>query len=118
LLSSLRIVPILRAAFWLAFVFAVTMALMPHAPNLIEIGDKYQHFLAFAALTALAAISYPETPLLRLGERLSFFGALIEVGQSIPGLNRDCDIKDWIVDTLAILLVISIFAVVRRQRIV
>ena len=38
----------------------------------------------------------------RIGERLSFLGALIEVLQAIPELHRDCDIRDWIADTAAI----------------
>ena len=43
-------------------------------------------------------------PLSRMGERLSFLGAMIEVTQSIPALHRDCDIMDWVIDTAAILV--------------
>ena len=40
-----------------------------------------------------------------LAERLSFLGAMIEVAQAIPALHRDCDIRDWVADSLAILAV-------------
>lgn len=98
-----------------AIAFAVTMALTPEPPSL-PIGDKWQHMAAFGVLTMLAAFAYPETPLLRIGERLSFLGAMIEVTQSIPALHRDCDILDWVADTtviVAVLLVVSLWRNVR-----
>jgi hypothetical protein len=52
-------------------------------------------------------------PRWRIAERLSFFGALIEVSQSIPSLHRDCDIRDWFADTAAILLVTGALALWR-----
>jgi membrane protease YdiL (CAAX protease family) len=107
-----RFAPIL---FWLALVFAVTMALLPHPPHLpIDgFGDKFEHMLAFATLTVLGSFAFPEMPRWRLAERLSFLGALIEVMQSIPALHRDCDIRDWIADTLAILIVTGLVALGR-----
>lgn len=104
--------------FWLALAFAVTMALLPHPPALPidRFGDKFEHMLAFATLTALGLVAFPAQPPLRLAERLSFVGALIEVGQSIPALHRDCDIRDWVADTLAILAVVAIFRAWRRAR--
>jgi VanZ family protein len=114
--------PMLRHAatvlFWLAFVFAVTMALLPHPPHLPidRFGDKFEHMLAFATLTVLARFAFPAMPALRIAERLSFLGALIEVTQSIPALHRDCDIRDWIADTLAILVVTGLIAWWRHSR--
>ena len=70
--------------------------------------------LAFAVMTLLAAIAHPEVPRLRLAEHLSFLGALIEVGQSIPALGRDCDIRDWIADTLAVLVMLALVTLARR----
>ena len=104
--------------FWLALAFAVTMALLPHPPAtpVDRFGDKFQHMLAFATLALLASQAFPRAELLRLGERLSFVGALIEVCQSIPALHRDCDIRDWIADTLAIAVVLGVVVLVRRQR--
>lgn len=96
--------------------FAVTMALLPHPPGVAEVGDKYQHMLAFGTLTILYALAFPATPLLRIGERLSFLGALIEVLQSIPALHRDCDIEDWIADTFIIVVVLIVIGLARGRR--
>ncbi len=104
--------------FWLALVVAVTMALLPHPPRLPidRFGDKFEHMLAFATLTLLADFAFPTAPRLRIAERLSFLGALIEVTQSIPSLHRDCDIRDWIADTLAILVMAAVLTVWRGAR--
>jgi len=113
--------PALRYAapllFWLALVLAVTMALLPHPPSLPvdQFGDKFEHMLAFGTLTLLADLAFPVIPRLRIAERLSFLGALIEVTQSIPALHRDCDIRDWIADTVAILVVTGLIALWRRR---
>lgn len=105
-----------HALFWLALAFAVTMALLPHPPATpLEHQDKVQHMLAFATLAGLAALGFPRAPLFRIGERLSFLGALIEVTQALPGLHRDCDIRDWVADTLAVAAVLLIIALVRRR---
>ena len=106
-----------RAALFAAIAFAVTMALLPHPPELPieEAGDKYQHMFAFSVLAALAAWSYPQASLLRIGERLSFLGALIEVLQAIPALHRDCDIFDWVADTAAITVILLLVASARRR---
>ena len=105
-----------RVALIAAIVFAVTMALLPKPPHLPidQFGDKFEHMLAFATMAILASLAYPTVPLLRIGERLSFLGALIEVCQSIPALHRDCDIRDWIADTLAIVVVLLIVRLGRR----
>ena len=103
--------------FWLALAFAVTMALLPHPPRtpVDRFGDKFEHSLAFATLALLASQAFPRAGLLRIGERLSFVGALIEVCQSIPSLHRDCDIHDWIADTLAVAVVLGLVALGRRR---
>ncbi|WP_157083019.1 hypothetical protein [Novosphingobium lentum] len=106
-----------RFLFWGAAVFAVTMAVLPKPPQMPmdKFGDKFEHMLAFSVLTVLANLSYRAMPRLRIAERLSFLGALIEVVQSIPALHRDCDIRDWVADTLAILVVTALCALVARR---
>ena len=104
-----------RIALFAAIAFAVTMALLPHPPNLIETNDKANHMLAFATIAALAAWSYPEAELLRIGERLSFLGALIEVLQATPALHRDCDIRDCIADTVAVAVILLLVWSFRRK---
>ncbi len=106
-----------RVALFAAVVVAVTMALLPKPPHLPidQFGDKFEHMLAFATMAILAAFAYPSEPLFRIGERLSFLGALIEVCQSIPALGRDCDIRDWAADTIAIIVVLFIVRLGRRR---
>ncbi|MEG3171789.1 hypothetical protein U1708_06140 [Sphingomonas sp. ZB1N12] len=107
-----------RVALILAIMFAVTMALLPKPPHMPidQFGDKAGHMLAFATMALLAALSFPTAKLFRIGERLSFLGAMIEVLQSIPSLHRDCDIHDWIADTLAITVVLLVVWFARRGR--
>jgi hypothetical protein len=90
--------------------FTLYMAFLPHPPPLpIDAwGDKVEHSLAFVSLTILACAGFPNAALVRIGERLSFLGAIIEVVQSIPALHRDCDILDWLTDTGAIAAVLLI----------
>ena len=108
----------LQSLFWCALVFALVMALLPQPPHLPidRLGDKFEHMLAFSVLALLGSIAYPTMPPLRLGERLSFLGAIIEVLQSIPELHRDCDIRDWIADTIAIAVMLGLVYLVRRSR--
>ncbi len=105
-----------RACLVAAIGFTIFMAFEPHPPALPidSWGDKFEHSLAFVVLTALACASFPKASLLRIGERLSFLGALIEVVQSIPALHRDCDILDWVTDTAAIAVVLIVVVVFRR----
>jgi len=113
-----RIRRIAALLFWPALIGAITLAVMPQPPYLPSnaLGDKFNHMLAFATLAALAAVGFPAMPRLRVIERLSFLGAMIEVVQSIPALHRDCDIRDWIADTLAIVVVTGIAALIAARK--
>jgi len=108
----------LQSLFWCALVFALVMALLPQPPHLSidRLGDKFEHMLAFSVLALLGSTAYPAMPLFRLGERLSFLGAMIEVLQSIPSLHRDCDIRDWFADTIAVTVVLGLVYLARRWR--
>ena len=102
-------------SFAAALIFTLVMAWLPHPPHLPG-DDKLWHVLAFITLSLLASLAFPAAPLARIGERLSFLGALIEVVQSIPALHRDCDIRDWIADTLAVAATLAIVAWLRWLR--
>ena len=98
---------IVRIAFWLAVAFAFVMAVLPHPPQLPGApSDKVQHIAAFLVLGCLASFAYPRTSPVYLAVGLSLFGALIEVVQMIPSLNRDGDPFDWLADTAAASLVL------------
>jgi hypothetical protein len=104
-------------AFAAALVFTLVMAWLPHPPAVPwSEDDKFWHMLAFAILALLASRAFPAARLLRIGERLSFLGALIEIVQSIPALHRDCDITDWIADTVAVAATLALVAGLRRLR--
>ena len=117
-LQNPRFQLVMRRLFWLALIFAVVMADLPKPPKLPidSYGDKFEHILAFSALAALAALGFPAALRWRIAERLSFLGALIEVTQSIPALHRDCDIRDWIADTVAIVAVTIATGLILRRR--
>ena len=105
------------ALFWVALAFTLTMAWLPHPPAVPgDPSDKVQHIAAFVCLSFLGIWAFPQFPLQHLGERLSFVGAIIEVVQNIPVLHRDCDIRDWIADTLAVTVVLLAVATLRRLR--
>lgn len=97
----------------LALVFAIYMAINPHPAVQVEVYDKWQHMAAFGTLTLLSVLAFPSASLVRIGERLSFLGAMIEVVQSIPALHRDCDIMDWVADTA---IIVGVLVVVRIGR--
>ena len=106
-----------RFLFWAALSFALVMALLPSPPRLPGApGDKIQHMLAFAVLAALAVAAYPGISLVRIALRLAAFGALIELLQLIPGLNRDGQWLDWLADTGAVLIVLLGVTLLRRRR--
>ena len=116
--SSPRIRRLALIAFWGALAFSVVMALLPKPPEMPtdQLGDKFNHVLAFATLAGLAALAFPDAPRLRVVERLSFLGAMIEVAQSIPALHRDCDMRDWVADTVAVVVVTGIAAMIAHRR--
>src|SRR6185503_16921458 len=109
--------PLYVTAFAAALLFTLTMAWLPHPPPVPwQEDDKFWHVLAFVTLSALACFAFPAAPLARIGERLSFLGALIELVQNLPVLHRDCDIRDWIADTAAVVVTLAIVAGIRRMR--
>lgn len=108
----------LQVAFAIACLIGVAYALLPAPPKLPTSGwgDKVEHMLGFASLAVLALAAFPKMSRWLIVERLSFLGALVEVLQSIPGLGRDCDIRDWIADTVAVLVVVGLVSLVSPRR--
>lgn len=101
-----------RNAFYVFAIATAVSALLP-SPSFepgIAHSDKLQHFAIFALLGGLALVGFPGASKRLIVERLSFFGAVIEVLQSIPGLGRDCDPLDWAADTLGAALAVVVLA--------
>ena len=106
LIDTLLAPRLLRPLFWVLAAIALTMALLPQPPHLPidRFGDKFAHMLAFAALAGVATLAWRDRPVWRAMVGLSLFGAAIEVLQMIPVLHRDADIRDWVADSLAIVV--------------
>jgi hypothetical protein len=106
-----------RILFGLALVFAVTMAVLPHPPELPgEPSDKLQHMLAFATLAVLAVLGYPAVSKVGIALGLVAVGAGIEVVQMIPQLHRDAEWMDLVADTGAILVMLAVATVAFGRR--
>lgn len=107
---------IVRALFWIALITAFVMAILPHPPEVFPPGttDKAQHVLAFAVLTFLLRIGYPELAIHKVVVLLALFGAFIEIVQMIPELQRDADVFDWLADMAAVATVLLLIALFRR----
>lgn len=117
MLGSLMLKEIpLRVMFAALWGFALFMALSPKPPTLPLdwMGDKVHHMAAFAVLTLFARLSFRQAPDLRILERMSFAGALIEVFQALPALHRDCDWRDWAADTIAVAATLLVMRLIPR----
>lgn len=102
---------IFQFAFWFAIAATLFFALKK-VTVVIPATDKTQHAVTFAMLTGLVAIAYPRARLWAAAFALSGFGALIEFLQ--PYFQRDRDYRDWIADTIGILIVCAIVLVARK----
>jgi hypothetical protein len=110
-----------RVLFLLLVATVLYLTLSPHPPQValdtIPYGDKIEHFTAFAALALMARLGFPRVADWHLLEHLSFLGAMIEVVQATPDLQRDCDWHDWLADSLgalAMLMAVRLFFRWRR----
>lgn len=109
-LNDPRIIRCANVLFWLALTFALVMAVLPKPPQtpLDQLGDKFAHILAFVTLAGLAMAAFGREARWKVVERLCFLGAVIEVIQSVGWLNRTCDLRDWLVDCLAVVVTVLI----------
>ncbi|HZU64488.1 MAG TPA: hypothetical protein VFF98_12460 [Novosphingobium sp.] len=101
--------------FFLALGVVLFGTLAPHPPHvpMDSMGDKFEHFTAFAGLALFARLGFRKMPNWLLLERLSFFGALIEVAQAAPAIHRDCDWHDWVADTMGAWVMLVAIILVR-----
>lgn len=92
-----------RIAFVVILIVVLVLALLP-VPRLEEFGidvgfhyDKLNHASAFAVLTFLGSIGWPERKA-RLIVFLALVGAAIEILQGTTLIERDLDVFDWVAD--------------------
>jgi VanZ family protein len=105
------------AALWLTLFTLTHIPVPPHTP-IDQLGDKFEHFTAYAGLAFMIAATW-ELAVGRLNTRhlvivwmvVTIYGALDEITQ-IP-VGRDCEFGDWVADTSGALLGIAAFLVAR-----
>ena len=102
---------IFQFVFWFAVAATLFFALRK-VTVVIPTSDKTQHLVTFGTLTALAALAYPRARLWAAAFALSGFGALIEFLQ--PYFQRDRDYRDWIADTIGILIAFAVVLFMRK----
>lgn len=101
--------------FWAALPLSLIIASLPHPVSVPgNPDDKVQHVIAFAVLALLAALAYPRTNLFTLLLGLSAFGALIELAQAIPALNREPSWLDLAADIVSAAFVLGAVFAARR----
>lgn len=108
-----------RIAFWVAAIFAFVLAVLPHPPRIPgDPADKILHVVAFATLGILAAFGFRGRSVRFLFAALAGFGALIEIVQAIPMLNRDSELADWLADMAAAIVALGAtrWLIARRER--
>jgi len=108
---------LLQFVLWAAVLIALVFALWPQAPDSPgNPADKLQHFAAFFTLAVLGGLAYPRVPLRWLFAGLVAFGALIELAQLFPGINRYADFADLLVDVIAAAAGVLLVAALRSRR--
>ncbi|GHV94309.1 hypothetical protein AGMMS50293_06290 [Spirochaetia bacterium] len=98
--------PLIAAFIW----FLSSQSVLPQLKGILSF-DKFQHLLAYAALAAAAGLwassafwkRRPVIALLLIALVSSAYGAIDEFHQYfVPG--RDCNVWDWLADTLGAIL--------------
>ena len=77
--------------------------------------DKLLHCTAFAGLTAFLVRTGWIRPLWAAGAVMLAWGAVDEVTQGIPGLQRSVDLDDWLADATGVLLALAFTAAFALQ---
>ncbi len=107
---------VLLTVFWVAFSIIVYILVAPQKQGaLVSTTTRLLPLLSFGFLSILAVAAFPKTALIRVGERLSFIAALVEVLYSTPSLHRNCNGAEWIAITIVICGVLLVVATYRIQ---
>jgi hypothetical protein len=116
-LQPVQLRRVYMAIFWTLLAVALAKSVSEFMPTMLDLmWDKAQHFTAFATLTALAVLAWPGMSSLRVFERMALLGAMIEVVQATPSLQRGCDVLDWTADMVAVSVVLGVRWLARRQK--
>lgn len=103
-----------RAIFFVAASVVVSLACMPTAPDIVPVmNDKLAHFGAFAVLTLLALLAFPEARPLTLLIGLAGLGLGIELLQATPVIDRTPEGMDLLADIGAIVSILVLSKITR-----
>lgn len=106
-----------RFLFGAAGAVAFVMATLPQPPPMPgQPPDKLLHVLVFATLGMLAAVGFRQQSVLRLLLGLSIFGAVIELVQAIPMLNRHSELADLLADMVGALGALTVTRWLLKRR--
>lgn len=112
-----RIIHASRALLVLGAVAVTWLSLVPNPPDAVSGSDKLAHLLTYAALGAVAGLSFPpKLTHLRVAATvvlgLAAYGALIEGVQQLAG--REFDVVDMIANAAGAAAGVSLALVARR----
>lgn len=114
--SHFMITRFFKPMFWLLTIAVAVLSLLPAdqlPPQTLNIWDKAQHALGFAALTVSGMLAYPNRQrALVLG--LLIFGAAIECAQASTTW-RQGDVLDWLADAVGIVVIVIVARVFARS---
>jgi VanZ family protein len=113
------VVSLVKLAFWSAWIALSYLFLMPVEflpPNIFDWWDKLQHALAFGILTLLGLVVYGRnsTSIKRMTIAMAFYGALIEILQSLSGW-RYGEFSDWISNLVGVAMAWGIFTYLQKN---
>ena len=105
-----------RILFLTALIVITDLALQPATgvPASLLGSDKLEHMAAFAALTVLSAMAWPNLPRLLTLPLLLLYGIAIEIAQNQLGNGRVASIGDIIADAAGIALATGLVVLARR----
>lgn len=99
-----------KGMFWLAFAAITVIALLPGpaAPPRLLGTDKIEHAVAFGVLSFLAAVGWRGLPLWFVALALFTHGAVIELIQGSPILQRTTSFADLAANSVGIGLALTL----------
>ena len=107
-----------RAGFGIFLIGITAIAWMPGpagAMNLFD-WDKFNHVAAFASLTVLARMGWPQLGRRTLALGLMVYGLVIEMGQAQPLVGRTASIADMVANGIGIAAGLGLAVLVARLR--
>ena len=81
----------------------------------IKLWDKAEHAISWAVLAGAGLVLFPRRPGV-IVLYAAAVGALVEVLQGLPAVNRDSDWRDWVADMVGVAAAWAILRLARRLR--